>query len=178
MFIKLLDSFLSKPVAIVLACSMVLMSFTTVPSKDGVVVLKAGTPVHLEIMSAVNSNNSTSGQIVDFRVLQDVKADGVVVIPAGAIAKGQIVSAKKNGLLGVPGKIAVAVRSVQAVDGTMVNLSSTTLTDEGQDKLAASIVFTVLCIFGFLIKGGEGEIANASMMQASVLSNTEIAVEK
>lgn len=176
MFTKLLNSFLSKSVAIVLACSMMLMSFTTAPSNGGVVVLKSGTPVSLELLSSINSNDVISGQIVDFRVLNDVKADGVVVIPSGTIAKGQIMSAKKNGLLGVPGKITIAIRSVQAVDGTMVNLESKTLADEGQDKLAVSVIFTVLCLFGFLIKGGKGEIASGTVVNSSVLSNTEIAV--
>ena len=174
MFTKLLNSFFLKPVALALVCSMMLMSFTVAPNSGRVIVIKAGTPIALELISSINSNDVRRGQMVDFRVINDVKVDDVVVIPAGSIAKGQIEKAKKSGLLRTPGEISVAVKSVNAVDGTLIPLSSSVIGDEGADKLIVSVALTLLCVFGFLIKGDKAELASGAQLQATVLSNTEV----
>lgn len=174
MFKRISESFLTKSTAIALIFSFFLMSFTTAPQSGKIVIIKAGTPIALELMNTINSNDVKNGQMIDFRVINDVKVDGEVVIPAGSIAKGQIDKAKKNGLLGTPGEVSVVIKSVNAVDGTIVPLSSSAVGDEGSDKLVVSIVLTVLCLFGFIIKGGEAKIASGAQINATVLSNTEV----
>lgn len=112
--------------------------------------------------------------MVDFRVLNDIKVNGKTVIAVGSIAQGQITRAKKRGLMGSEGELTVTIRSVKAVDGTMVYLSGSSLSDEGGNKLALSIVLTICCLFGFLIKGGKAEIPAGTQIQGTVTSNIEI----
>ena len=173
MFTKIVNSKRGKFTALLLASVMLLSSFTMPAGK--VAVLKAGTMVNLELISEVTSDMK-AGQTVDFRVTTDVKADGVVVIPAGSIAKGQILSASKNKLLGGEGEVTVQVKSVNAIDGTRVALSGSSLTAEGENALVLSIVLTLLCWFGFLLKGGKGVIAAGTSFDAMVASNTDIAL--
>lgn len=173
MFTKIVNSKRGKFTALLLAGVMLLSSFTK--PAGNVAVLKAGTMVSLELVSAVTSDMK-AGQTVDFRVTSDVKADGVVVIPAGAIAKGQVLSASKNKLLGGPGEVTVQVKSVNAVDGTRVALSGSSLTAEGDSQLVLSIVLTLLCWLGFLLKGGKGIIATGTTFDATVAANTDIAI--
>ena len=108
--------------------------------------------------------------------MSDVKVDGKTVIPAGSIVQGQIVRAKKSGLLGSEGELEISVKSVKAVDGTNIYLSSNNISDEGSNKVALSIVLTLCCLFGFLIKGGKAEIPAGTQVQGMVASNTEINV--
>ncbi len=171
MFVKLIKSAYFKPAALSMAVAMLTMSFT-MPGE--VVVLKAGTSIPLELVSPLSSKSVQAGEMVDFRVLDDVKADGKTVVAAGSIAKGQITRLEKRGLLGDAGELEVAVKSVNAVDGTTVYLSGNSLSDEGKSKLGISIVLTVLCLFGFLMKGGNAEIAAGAQVQATVASNVEI----
>ena len=110
MFTQIKNSFLSKSTAILLVCSFFCMSFTTA-NQSTVVTLKSGTPVILELISGIKSNKAKSGQMVDFRVISDVKTNGVVVIPAGSIAKGQIIESQKSGIFGQPGELRVAMQS-------------------------------------------------------------------
>ena len=173
MFTKIVNSKRGKFTALLLAGVILLSSFTA--PAGNVAVLKAGTMVSLELVSEVTSDMK-AGQTVDFRVMSDVKADGVVVIPAGSIAKGQILSASKNKLLGGEGEVTVQVKSVNAIDGTRVALSGSSLTAEGQNKLVASIVLTLLCWFGFLLKGGKGIITPGTTFDAMVAANTDIAI--
>lgn len=135
------------------------------------VVLKAGTAVPMQLVNTVTGKDAAVGQIVDFRVTSDIKVDGVTVIPANAVAKAQVVRAKKNGLLGSAGEIQLTVNSVTAVDGTQVILSGGTLSDEGKNKLVLSIF---LC---FLIKGGQGELPAGMACSPIVSGNTPIVVD-
>lgn len=173
MFTKIVNSRRGKFTALLLACVMLFSAFTK--PAGNVAVLKSGTMVSLELVDQVSSDMK-AGQTVDFRVVSDVKADGVVVIPAGTIAKGQIISASKNSLLGGEGEVTVQVKSVNAIDGTKVPLSGSSLTAEGENKLVVSIVLTLLCWFGFLLKGGKGEIPAGTTFEATVVGNTDIAI--
>lgn len=173
MFIKLFKSCYFKPVVFLMALAMLTMSFTL---PNGTVVLKAGTVIPMELISTITSKSARSGQMVDFRVMSDVKVDGKTVISAGSIAQGQIVRAKKSGLLGSEGELEIAVKSIKAVDGTNVYLTTNNLSDEGSNKVALSIVLTICCLFGFLIKGGQAEIPAGTQVQGMVASNTEINV--
>ncbi len=173
MLTKIVNSKRGKFTALLLACVVLFSSFTA-PTGNSV-VLKSGTMVSLELINEVTSNMK-AGQTIDFRVMNDVKADGVVVIPAGSIAKGQIVSASKHQLLGIQGEVTVQVKSVNAIDGTRVALSGSSLTVEGDNKIVSSIVLTVLCFFGFLLKGGNGVILPGTTFDAPVAYNTDIAI--
>ena len=63
---------------------------------------------------------------------------------------------------------------MKAVDGTNVFFTSNTVGDEGSNKVAVSIVLTILCLFGFLIKGGKAELPAGTQVQGMVASNVEI----
>lgn len=174
MLTKILNSKRCKFIALMLASVFFLSSFTNPSGK--IVVLKSGTIVSLELLQTVTSDMKP-GRIVDLRVLSDVKAGGEVVIPAGTIAKGQIIDVSKNSMLGQPGEVTLSVKSVTAVDGSNIALTGSSITSEGGSRLAVSIVFTLLCIFGFLIKGKEGKIHAGTYFEAMVASNTDIEIQ-
>lgn len=173
MFVKLIKSVVFKPMVMLMSAAMLFMSFT-MPGE--VVVLKAGTSIPMDLMTSLSGNNTRNGQIIDFRVTSDVKVNGKTVITAGSVAQGQVVKSKKNGLFGTAGELEVAVKSVRAVDGTMIYLSGSSLSDEGSDKLVISIVVTLFCLLGFLIKGGKAEIPAGTQCSAFVMSDTEVSV--
>lgn len=173
MFTKIANSKRGKFTALLLAGVMLFSSFTA--PAGNVVVLKAGTVINLELIDRVTSDMRI-GETVDFRVTNDVKAGGIVVIPAGSVAKGQISSISKNKIFGSAGEVSVQVKSVSAIDGTRVALSGSTLTAEGKSKLAVSLTLTLFCLLGFLIKGGDGEIIPGTMFSAIVANDTDIAL--
>lgn len=159
----------------------IVMMFTSVlptsAEEDKYVILKAGTPVMLELITNVSSNKSHVGDIVDFRVTNDVKVKGDVVIPAGSIARGQVTYASKSNFIGIPGEVSVTVRSVTAVDGSQIPLSSAGISNEGNDKMVISIVLTVLCILGLAIRGEKGRLVSGTPISASVATDVEIGLK-
>lgn len=120
--------------------------------------LKAGTPVLLKVEKSIISKTAHVGDSVHLIVIRDVKVDGKTVISAGTLARGEISSVVKEGIVGKPGEISITVKSATAVDGQDV-LIRATLTREGKNKqTTALIVGLLLCIIGlFLIKGEGGQ---------------------
>ncbi|WP_289003885.1 hypothetical protein [Parabacteroides sp.] len=145
------------------------LSFCKAEAKD--VTLKSGTQIPLELQGTITSKNVSNGSIINFKCTKDIIVNKEVVIRAGEIAKGQVSRVKKNGILGKAGEIEIKVNSIVAVDGTEVYLSSSSLYDDGKDKLLLSLF---LC---FLIKGGNGEIPAGTQCLASVAGNTVITID-
>jgi len=133
--------------------------------------------IPLETVTILSSDLLTMGQNIDFRVSRDVSADGVVVIPAGSIARGQVMRAQHAKGLGKPGYVEVQIKSVQAVDGTDIFLSGGNLYQEGEDKQTLAIVLGVfVCILFLTLKGKEAMVPSGYQVTASVGANTTIAV--
>lgn len=163
--------------ALLLAFVMLVSSFK-VPVYASTAVLKAGTTINFETTSVIKSGSMLAGQLIDFRVNRDVIADGNVVVPAGSIAKGQVVRSEKAKGLGKPGFIEVQIKSVTAVDGQEIFLSSNNVSNEGDDKSTAAIVLGILICFLFLFKkGGEAEIPVGYNFNGMVASNTTVEIQ-
>lgn len=164
--LKFISSFLGKRMLAAITVLIMVPSYSLARE----VLLRAGTAIPMQLENSVTSKNAAVGQIVNFRVTQDVKVDGVTVIPANSIAKAQIVRAKKSGVFGSSGEIQLNINSVTAIDGTQVVLSGGTISDEGKNKFVLSLF---LC---FLIKGGQGELLSGLTCSPIVAGNTPIAV--
>jgi len=171
---RIQNSFFTKPIIAVLIVAMFFLSFTT---PDGKLLLKAGTPIQLELVNSINTELITTGQTIDFRVKFDIEVDGKVVIPAGTIAKGQVIRAEQAKALGQPGEIQIEIKTLSAIDGTPVFLSGGSIYREGKDKQTLSIVLGIfVCILCLFIEGEDVVIMTGTTFDVQVATNTEIEV--
>lgn len=141
--------------------------------------IPAGTPVLLAFEETVCPLTAQVGQKILLRTTSPVIVDGKVVIAAGAIANAEVTSAQKKGAVGKPAIIGVMLRTVEAVDGTLVPISGTKVI-EGENKQATSLVVTILCcILGLLMQGGEAEIAAGSSLdgRTDIATTVQVAGE-
>ncbi|MGD9931987.1 MAG: hypothetical protein AB7U05_18350 [Mangrovibacterium sp.] len=174
MFSKIYNSIYSKPLAVLLSLSFLLMSFRSAGNN---VVLNAGTNVNLETVSMIQSDLVSIGQTIDFRVKYDVKVDNQVVIPAGSIAKGQVMRAEKAKGLGKEGFVEIQIKSVTAVDGQEVFLTGGNLYNSGDDKQTLSILLGVfVCILFLTMKGKNAQIPAGYQVSAGVATTMNIEV--
>jgi hypothetical protein len=133
-------------------------------------VLKAGSNVSLEFSETVSSKTHNTGQKVNLTVKFDVSVGDKVVIAAGAPAEGKVIDKDERGIVGQPGSIGVQIERVQAVNGEWINVSATQVS-KGKDKTTTSIIVTLLCILGLLIKGDEGKLNAGSTIDARVVAD-------
>lgn len=163
------------PIVIILFIAFANMSFR--PNVNGDVLLNAGTPVALETIGVIVSEGATVGQLIDFKVRADVKVGDKIVIPAGSIAKAQVSRVQAPKGLGKEGFIELQLKSVKAIDGKEVQLSSGNIYKEGQDKSTLSIVLGIfVCILFLFMKGKNAEIPPGYQVDATVASNVTISV--
>ena len=186
MFTKILNSWLTKPTAMLLALSIFLMSFTPyVPPTgaegngddiEGGVILKAGTTIPLQTLTPLSSATLQTGQTVTFNVASDIKVNGKVVIERGAAATGTVVSAQHRRMIGLPGKFMIKINTVTAVDGTNVFLTNSDINAEGKSKLVTSLILTGVLCWLFALMKGEDAVSNSGITNVAVATDTEIQV--
>jgi hypothetical protein len=166
---------LKLPIVMLMIFSFANLSFRVAPT--GEVVLNAGTLIPLESIGTVSSANLTAGQTLEFKVRTDVKVGDKVVIRGGSIATAQVTRVNAPKGLGKEGFVELQVKSVQAVDGKTVLLSSGSISKEGDSKATLSIVLGIFLCFLFLfMKGKNAEIPPGYQLDAVVASNVTVSV--
>jgi hypothetical protein len=79
--------------------------------------LEDGTPVRMRITRNLSSADATTGDRVDFEVLDDVKMKDVILIPRGSIALGTVTQAQPKRRMARGGKLDVNIDDVKLYDG-------------------------------------------------------------
>ena len=82
----------------------------------GQFILPDATPVKLRLNRNVSSADAHEGDSVDFEVLEDVAANGIVVIPKGSVAIGTITEAQPKRRMGRAGKLEIVLDYVRLAD--------------------------------------------------------------
>ncbi len=84
--------------------------------------LDDGTPVRLRLQRTISSADAQVNDEIDFDVLDEVKVNGVVVIPKGSIGWGTVTAAQSKRRLARGGKLNVNTDSVRLANGEKVAL--------------------------------------------------------
>jgi len=82
----------------------------------GQFILQDATPVKLRLSRNVSSADAHVGDAVDFEVLEDVAANGIVVIPKGSLAIGSVTEAQPKRRMGRAGKLEIVLDYVRLGD--------------------------------------------------------------
>jgi hypothetical protein len=130
-------------------------------------LLKEGTEVPLKFVNSISSKTANEGDPVEFVLDDDLKAGDSIVVSKGAHALATVTTAKKAGMMGRPGDLAVQIQYL-VVGSNRVHIRGTK-GREGDSKTGAAVALTVL--FGpiGLIKHGKNvEIPAGSPLTAYV----------
>ncbi|MFN0122336.1 MAG: hypothetical protein ACKV2V_17720 [Blastocatellia bacterium] len=103
------------------------------------VVLPARTIVEIESAHEVSSSHVKEGDVLSFRVVTPTMVGEGVAIPAGALATGKIIRARKGGHWGRPGEILWSIQDVVAADGQRIPLRAPETRKEDGDGTAGEV---------------------------------------
>jgi len=118
---------------------------TAVPAR---LTIPDGTPIHLRLAESVSSAHASVGDRVDFVVVRDVSVGGFTVIPAGTIARGSVTGVKGKRFLGIGGKVALELDSVDLVNGDRAELRARmAVKGRSRTKLMAAAMIATSLIF-------------------------------
>lgn len=123
------------------------------PKSENVKVIPDGTEFTVVTIDEITSKTAAEGDPLTFKVAEDLKIDGEVVIAKGSLVKGTVGQAKKAGMMGRGGSLGIRVESAMTVDNQKLKLRSTK-GKEGDDKTGTTVALVVLFgPLGFLKKG-------------------------
>jgi hypothetical protein len=108
-----------------------------------------GTPVKLRITQTISSADAKVGQEIPFEVVEDVKVDGVVVLPKGSTAIGTVTEAQPKRRMGRGGKLNVNISYARLVDNEKAALRATKETQGGGHvgAMTGAMVATAIVFF-------------------------------
>jgi hypothetical protein len=129
------------------------------------IVIPDGTEFTVTTTEEISSKSATEGDPINFKVAEDVKINGHVVIAEGTLVKGVVANAKKSGMMGRGGNLAIRVESTMTVDNQKVKLRSSK-GKEGDDKTGTTVALVVLFgPLGFLKHGKNATIKSGTQIK-------------
>jgi len=139
-------------------------------------VLRAGTEIPLRMEEGLNSNDKTlrEGQQFHMSVASDVMLGGMVVIPAGSVAMGEISDLRHKGMWGKSGHISARALNVRVGD-RLIRLTGNF--DEhgttGTAGVVSAIVFVPIA--GFFMTGTSAKIPAGAGVKAFLDEDLQVA---
>lgn len=131
------------------------------------VVLPADTVFKISLNEDVGSKNNAAGDTIHFTVQEDVRQDGVLVLPRGAQGSGVVTKVTRPRMFGRSGEIEIAFNQVFSIDEEVI---PTVLGAESRERLkmeAAAIGASAVgalalgpvgLVGGLFVKGREAEL--------------------
>jgi hypothetical protein len=142
--------------------------------------LPALTPVDIEILTALNSKTSKMGEFFDIRLAEPVILDGKIVIPAGAVGKGEVIHAAKARAAGKAGELILAARYIED-RGQKIRLrsfkfgESTGISNRDRALIAGALIAVPMTL---LISGGNVNVPAGTRAQAKTSEINELLLQK
>jgi hypothetical protein len=100
---------------------------------EGMVLVKAGLEVEVELMENLSSRHTTESEEILFRTTHDVAIDENLTVPAGWLVKGLVDRVDRASGGGDAGEVDVVIPSLVARDGTEIPVVGRVMV-EGRDK--------------------------------------------
>jgi hypothetical protein len=111
--------------------------------------LEDGTPIKLRLTRNLSSADATTGDRVDFEVLEEVKVKDVIVVPRGGLALATITEAEHKRRMARGGKLNVNIDDVRLTDGEKAPLRAVKEAKGGghTGAMTGAIVATAIVFF-------------------------------
>jgi len=111
--------------------------------------LEDGTPIKLRLTRNLSSADATTGDRVDFEVLEDIKVKDVIVIPRGGLALATVTEAQHKRRMARGGKLDVNIDDVRLADGEKAPLRAVKEAKGGghTGAMTGAIVGTAIVFF-------------------------------
>lgn len=139
-------------------------------------VLRAGTPVSLKLLEEVTTKEKAArvGQRLNLEVAAPVEINGVIVIPAGTPAWGELTGVRNKGMWGKSGKLDAQLLFLR-VNGRQIRLTGS-FDDKGVTGTAGVVGAVVLLpIAGFFMTGTSAVLPKGGAVSGFIDEDVQLA---
>lgn len=147
--------------------------------------LEDGTPVKMRTSRTISSADAKVGDTLDFEVLEEIRVNGVLLVPKGGIAWATVTEAQSKRRMGRGGKLDVNIDSVRLVDGEKVPLRAVKEMKGGGHvgamtgaMVATGIIFFPAAPLFLFMHGKDITIPKGTEITAYINGNTPLEIAK
>ena len=119
----------------------------------GHIYIPKRTAMEVQLMDRMDCKKVQKYQAVDFKTVENLIINGVVVIPAGTIGKGYVYEVQKPGGFGRKGVLRIAAYEIKTVNGIKVLLMKGLEGKGKTDGGAVAVAAAVSLVGGIFMKG-------------------------
>ena len=139
--------------------------------------------IRIELLEAIDSKTASRGEKVSYQVVEDIKIDNILVIPAGSRGELEVTEIKEAGKMGQDGDIKIGFPKLATIDGTSLEVAIEKEAKEENEsqKLAigASVLGTALLglpgvVVGYFVEGEDEKIPAGSELYIQVTEKKNI----
>lgn len=145
----------------------------TQPPAAPPILLRRDTPIHFMVVSEVTTKTHLAGHRFKLRVDKPVLIDGIIVIPVGATAWGEVLTAKKSGNVGKSGSLEAKLLYVES-HGLQIPVSGTNSAKGAGGGGETALGILALGPLGLFAKGNNAKIKAGELMTGFVEQDIEI----
>lgn len=140
----------------------------------GQAYVPANTQLNVEIVDELTSKKAKKGDLVKFKLLDNLILNNVVIIPVGSEVDGKVTDATSSGFFGRAGKLIFSIDKVRTVNGIDIPLEYMGKIEAGSDGGAIAVVAVVSILGGFFMKGKNVNIPAGTKFAAKVANDTDL----
>lgn len=148
------------------------LKVSTIPV--GEAYIPDGTQLNVEIINELTSKKARTGDYVQFKMLDNLILNDIVVVPVGAEVTGKVTKATSSGLFGRAGKLIFSIDKVRTINGVDIPLEYVGKIEAGSDGGAVAVVAVVSVIGGLFMKGANVKIPAGTKFAAKVAGDTDL----
>lgn len=149
------------------------------------ITIPVNTAIPLVLDYSISSKNIKRGDIINFKVAQEIYINDKAAIPMGTLATAEVVKASKRKCWGKGGKLVIKMKELQFANGTTIPLVAPNIEKKGVSKKGnawtwfwCTILFVPLnTIPPLCIKGENAEIEDGLTIIANTVETITISIE-
>lgn len=162
---------------------MMRLAYTTDEFATQNVTVPADTLIEIALMTPINTENDREGDIIKFKVAEDVIVDNVLVFPKGAMGEGVITKLTPAKNFGRNAKLEIDFRSATAFDGTTQDTilgekakeqTKTLAMAAGASAVGLAVLGPVGLIGGIFVKGEDVQVPEGALLYIQTKNESEV----
>lgn len=146
----------------------------SLPAPTDSLIIPHDTPVHLMVLNEVTTKTHPAGHRFPLRVDQPVVTGQQVVIPVGAMAWGEVVSAQSSGNVGKPGSLSARLLYIDLA-GRHIEISGDTIARGRGGGAETAIGVLAVGPLGLFAKGNNAKIKAGERITAFTVNDFPLA---
>jgi hypothetical protein len=154
--------------------SIIIPSMLIAQENTNKVVIYEGTIISLQLLTDINCNTSSAGDIIEFETNEPVIQGDRVIIPKGTKASGIVTLAEPRKIVGRPGKLNFTINYLNLANGKVIKLINEQKAT-GKNKTGVAVAEAILLTPLFLLKKGKGvQFDKGQVFKAFIEKDTDL----